>query len=164
MLRKGHQKLCISQFSSQYSTPNAHATRTSTKNQPVPFHIYITLLDSNNPLHAPTFQFSPMPTCRHPIGMAPPPQQASQSRSHSQEPSTSTSTQTYTQTPVLRLRATGPSPSSTVQNRARIQWASDVIDNEGMGRKRSKGIYSSSFLATTNLFSTALPEPFISED
>ena len=138
--------------------------RTSTENQPVPFHIYITLLDSNNPLHAPTFQFSPLPTCHHPIGMAPPPQQAPQSRSHSQEPSTTTQTQTYTDTPVLRLRATGPSPSTTVQNRARIQWASDVIDNEGMGRKRSKGIYSSFFLATTNLLFAATPKQSISED
>lgn len=96
--------------------------------------------------NAPTSEL-PLPTpYRYPITMAPPPQQPSQSRSHSQEPSTSTQTltqaQTYTDTPVLRLRATGPLPSTTVQNRARIHWASDVIDNEGLGRKRSKGIYT----------------------
>ena len=106
---------------------------------------------------------SPIPTCRHPIEMPPPPHQPPQSHSHSQDPSTSTQTQTYTQTPVLRLRATGPSPSSTVQNRARIQWASDVIDNEGMGRKSSKGIYSS-FFVSTNLLSAALPKPSIQEN
>ena len=48
---------------------------------------------------------------------------------------TATATQTSTSTPVLRLRATAPSPS----NRRRIQWAEDVVDNEGLGRKRSKG-------------------------
>ena len=100
--------------------------------------------------------------------MAPPPQQTSQSRSHSQEPSTSsqtfTQTQTYIDTPVLRLRATGPSPSTTVQNRARIHWASDVIDNEGLGRKTSKGIYSSPFFVPASLLSTVLPEPSILEN
>lgn len=46
------------------------------------------------------------------------------------QPSTSTST------PVLRLRATGPAPTPS----RRIQWAENVIDNEGLGRKSSKGI------------------------
>lgn len=50
---------------------------------------------------------------------------------------TATATQTLTSTPVLRLRARVPSP----QDRRRIQWAEDVVDNEGLGRKRSKGWY-----------------------
>ena len=58
------------------------------------------------------------------------------SRNHSTTPTTTaTATQDLTSTPVLRLRATAPSP----QNRRRIQWAEDVVDNEGLGRKRSKG-------------------------
>lgn len=46
--------------------------------------------------------------------------------------------------PVLRLSA----PSGVLRLRAepaerrRIQWAEDVIDNEGMGKKSSKGIHS----------------------
>ena len=44
--------------------------------------------------------------------------------------------------PVLRLSA----PSGTLRLRAEpaeerhIQWAEDVIDNEGMGKKSSKGV------------------------
>jgi hypothetical protein len=60
-------------------------------------------------------------------------------------PATSGSqTQTSTQ-PVLRLSA----PSGTLRLRAEpverrhIQWAEDVVDNEGMGKKSSKGRYSS---------------------
>lgn len=60
-------------------------------------------------------------------------------------PATSGSqTQTSTQ-PVLRLSA----PSGTLRLRAEpverrhIQWAEDVVDNEGMGKKSSKGMYSS---------------------
>lgn len=52
---------------------------------------------------------------------------------------TMTITQTSTSTPVLRLRATSPAPSP----RPRIQWAEDVVDNEGLGRKSSKGLLSS---------------------
>lgn len=49
-------------------------------------------------------------------------------------------TQTHNQ-PVIRLNA----PSGTLRLRAepverrRIQWAEDVVDNEGMGKKSSKG-------------------------
>lgn len=62
-------------------------------------------------------------------------QQNPSSRDHSTTATTTTATQTLTSTPVLRLRATAPPP----QNRRRIQWAEDVVDNEGLGRKRSKG-------------------------
>ena len=67
----------------------------------------------------------------------PPPtrQQNPSSRNYSTTTTTATLTQTLTSTPVLRLRATAPPP----QNRRRIQWAEDVVDNEGLGRKRSKG-------------------------
>ena len=61
------------------------------------------------------------------------------SRNHPAPSTTATATQTQTSTPVLRLRATG-SPDSA--NSRRIQWAEDVVDNEGLGRKRSKGWYS----------------------
>lgn len=52
-------------------------------------------------------------------------------------PAVSGQSQTATQssTPVLRLRA----PASDQTTRRRIQWADGVIDNEGLGRKRSKG-------------------------
>ena len=57
-------------------------------------------------------------------------------------------TQTETNTPadsggeggptaVLRLRG-APEPMA----RARVQWAEDVVDNEGLGRKSSKGMSS----------------------
>ena len=56
---------------------------------------------------------------------------------------TATTTQTLTSTPVLRLRATGPPQEAS--RRPRIQWAEDVVDNEGLGRKKSKGIFKSPF-------------------
>ena len=54
-----------------------------------------------------------------------------------------TASQTQTQTPplvqvrqpVLRLRGA----ETGVRSKKRIQWAEDVIDNEGLGRKSSKG-------------------------
>ncbi|KAF2692149.1 hypothetical protein K458DRAFT_381975 [Lentithecium fluviatile CBS 122367] len=55
-------------------------------------------------------------------------------------PSSNTVTQTITPHPVLRFSAT----SGTLRLRAEpteqrhIQWAEDVVDNEGMGRKSSK--------------------------
>lgn len=58
--------------------------------------------------------------------------------SHSHPTATTTTLHSHTSTPVLRLRATaGPTPPQN-NNRPRIQWAEDVIDNEGLGRKRSK--------------------------
>lgn len=59
----------------------------------------------------------------------------------STRPGTTSATQTQTQietgVPVLRLRATQDVAGSST--RARIHWADDVVDNEGMGRKKSKG-------------------------
>jgi protein phosphatase 1 regulatory subunit 11 len=54
-----------------------------------------------------------------------------------------TASQTQTQAPtlvqvrqpVLRLRGA----ETGVRSKKRIQWAEDVIDNEGLGRKSSKG-------------------------
>lgn len=58
---------------------------------------------------------------------------------------TASQSQTQTQTqapplvqvrqPVLRLRGA----ETGVRSQKRIQWAEDVIDNEGLGRKSSKG-------------------------
>lgn len=65
-------------------------------------------------------------------------------------PSADTGSHTVQQTqpnPVLRLSA----PSGVLRLRAEpeqrrhIQWAEDVIDNEGMGKKSSKGTYTQSF-------------------
>lgn len=44
-----------------------------------------------------------------------------------------TQTQAQTQSPILRLRG-------AQRNRGpRVQWAESVVDNEGMGKKSSKG-------------------------
>ena len=51
-------------------------------------------------------------------------------------PASATATQTIRQTPLLRLRA---EPEEPAADRRRIQWAEDVVDNEGMGKKKSKG-------------------------
>lgn len=67
-----------------------------------------------------------------------PPPSHQQPPSHNHAATTATATQTLTSTPVLRLRATAPPPQNS---RRRIQWAEDVVDNEGLGRKRSKGPY-----------------------
>lgn len=55
-------------------------------------------------------------------------------------------TQTQTQ-PVLHLRGAEESTQEREQSatRRRIQWAEDVVDNEGMGKKTSKGLYFSLF-------------------
>ncbi|KAI2642183.1 phosphatase inhibitor-domain-containing protein [Xylaria nigripes] len=61
--------------------------------------------------------------------------QAPDSGSHTQvqTPSdTATSAESGASTPILRLRGANP-PSSN-----RVQWAENVIDNEGLGRKSSK--------------------------
>lgn len=61
--------------------------------------------------------------------------------------SSATATEIQTQTrvqPILHLRGAPSGTSSEVEttgstgNGRRIQWASDVVDNEGMGRKKSK--------------------------
>ncbi|KAH7351151.1 type 1 phosphatases regulator ypi-1 [Rhexocercosporidium sp. MPI-PUGE-AT-0058] len=67
-----------------------------------------------------------------------------------QQPTPQTSTPTHTQTQtqtqpqtqthaqaVLRLRG-APLDSERGSTRRRIQWAEDVVDNEGLGRKKSK--------------------------
>lgn len=49
-----------------------------------------------------------------------------------------TQTQAQTQSPILRLRG-------AQRNRGpRVQWAESVVDNEGMGKKSSKGEKQSS--------------------
>lgn len=64
--------------------------------------------------------------------------------------SSGSQTQTSTQ-PVLRLSA----PSGTLRLRAEpverrhIQWAEDVVDNEGMGKKSSKGTHPSNHVSST---------------
>ena len=39
---------------------------------------------------------------------------------------------------VLQLRATSRSPVSTGRTPPRVTWTEDVVDNEGMGKKKSK--------------------------
>ena len=70
-------------------------------------------------------------------------------------------TQTQTTTPVdsggdggmtvvLRLRG-----AHEPQARARVQWAEDVVDNEGLGRKSSKGM-SSTIMTSLELHTRGL--------
>jgi hypothetical protein len=71
----------------------------------------------------------------------------------SRQPSAPSQTQTEssispTPQPVLRLRGATREAESSGAGR-RIQWADGVIDNEGLGRKSSKGL---SFLLTTHIF------------
>jgi len=40
----------------------------------------------------------------------------------------------------LRLRAEGVSPQEDESERRHVQWAEDVVNNEGMGKKSSKGM------------------------
>jgi protein phosphatase 1 regulatory subunit 11 len=43
--------------------------------------------------------------------------------------------------PVLRLRGAAREAESSANGAGRrIQWAEDVVDNEGMGKKTSKGL------------------------
>lgn len=48
-------------------------------------------------------------------------------------------TRTTTQQPTLRLRGEVGGPEERTEQGRRIQWAEDVVDNEGLGRKSSKG-------------------------
>ncbi len=52
---------------------------------------------------------------------------------------TQTQTQTPTETPVLRLRAVQDEVNPNIRSRQRLHWAEDAVDNEGLGRKKSKG-------------------------
>ncbi|KAL2071273.1 hypothetical protein VTL71DRAFT_12508 [Oculimacula yallundae] len=77
-------------------------------------------------------------TSRAPLGLQ------SQTLQSARQPTTTTATatqtQTQTQTPtqaILHLRG-APLDSERGSSRRRIQWAEDVVDNEGLGRKKSK--------------------------
>ncbi|KAG9236223.1 phosphatase inhibitor-domain-containing protein [Amylocarpus encephaloides] len=74
---------------------------------------------------------------------APTQQSSSTFTSHAQNTTQPTSSQTQTQSlntpsatiqPVLHLRGV----HSEGRNRPKIKWAEDVVDNEGLGRKKSK--------------------------
>ncbi|KAH8687767.1 hypothetical protein BGZ60DRAFT_394415 [Tricladium varicosporioides] len=60
-------------------------------------------------------------------------QNSAQTSTTSLSSETPITTTTSTQ-PVLHLRGAGREA-----RRTRIQWAEDVVDNEGLGRKKSKG-------------------------
>jgi protein phosphatase 1 regulatory subunit 11 len=62
-----------------------------------------------------------------------------QTQMQSQAPETQTTTQA-----VLHLRGAerGSENIQGGETRRRIQWAEDVVDNEGMGKKKSKGLSS----------------------
>ena len=64
------------------------------------------------------------------------PQQGSQTQTQVQEPSQQQQTQTQETQPstILRLRGAHANPAGH-----RVQWAENVVDNEGLGRKSSKG-------------------------
>lgn len=71
--------------------------------------------------------------------------QGSQTQVQAEAP-TGSRTQTGTQAPastapaILRLRGAHPASDH------RVQWAESVVDNEGLGRKRSKGNFISLIL------------------
>ncbi|PVH89260.1 hypothetical protein DL98DRAFT_508367 [Cadophora sp. DSE1049] len=68
----------------------------------------------------------------------PPASQQTQVLQPTPQTSSTTRTQTQTQTQaVLHLRG-APLNSERGSTRRRIQWAEDVVDNEGLGRKKSK--------------------------
>lgn len=52
---------------------------------------------------------------------------------------TVTATQTATATLTLRLAAAPSVEASSEEQERRIQWDESVVDNEGMGKKSSKG-------------------------
>lgn len=68
------------------------------------------------------------------LRMAPPPQRQAVPSTSQTQPTTQTQTQPQTQTTaILRLRGAHESTGRSVQ------WREDVVDNEGLGRKKSKG-------------------------
>lgn len=64
-------------------------------------------------------------------------QNTSTTRTESQDRSTFPSGQGGVQ--VLRLRGEPGEPEAPTTQRRRIRWAEDVVDNEGQGKKSSKG-------------------------
>ncbi len=50
-------------------------------------------------------------------------------------------TETAAIQPTLRLRGAGEGEMERTESGRRIQWAEDVVDNEGLGRKSSKGAF-----------------------
>jgi protein phosphatase 1 regulatory subunit 11 len=69
------------------------------------------------------------------------PSQASSasSRLPGSQQSSQSQTQTETQNPTLVLRSIQAEPADPSEQR-HIQWAEDVVDNENMGKKSSKGM------------------------
>ncbi len=67
-------------------------------------------------------------------------QQPQNSQTRTLETVTQTQTQTQTRPPTATLRLRG---AHTANNRS-VQWAEDVVDNEGMNRKKSKGTLGAS--------------------
>lgn len=69
---------------------------------------------------------------------------SSRSSTPSQTHTTTVAIHAPPQQPVLRLRGASTDSDSAIEEgsarRRRIQWAEDVIDNEGLGRKKSKGM------------------------
>ena len=70
-------------------------------------------------------------------------------------PPASAGTQTSTSTPVAAARVRARAPDGTLRLRGgpiedrRVRWDQGVIDNEGMGKKKSKGLFS--FLQSSTL-------------
>jgi hypothetical protein len=85
---------------------------------------------------------------------------SSQTLSQPSASASRTQTQTSAQPPTLILRA-------DPDEQRHIQWAEDVVDNEGMGKKSSKGrLFTSLFLSLSNTRKSAAfiinPEPQMS--
>ena len=56
--------------------------------------------------------------------------------------------------PTLRLRGADSNRRERGERSRRIQWAEDVVDNEGMGKKKSKGTFISGFPFSKHEFVT----------
>jgi protein phosphatase 1 regulatory subunit 11 len=72
--------------------------------------------------------------------MAPPPPRLAQQSSSSTTAGSSTTT--LEQSTILPIRQANPTLVLRAEplEQRRIQWAEDVVDNEGMGKKSSKGM------------------------
>lgn len=87
------------------------------------------------PLHSTTHTLLTMSRTRQP-------QNPQQTATEAHEPSVAIPT-------TLRLRAE-EAPEATSSSR-RIRWSEDVVDNEGMGKKSSKGIKAPEFSPITTI-------------